>query len=139
MRRLYIGPGRDVARMESVCGFRLGRGYACHVRLDSRHRASGHAPAIHRSIWSDLLYFPGLAAGHMYFPELLCLYLYGEVVWAGVRLELLFCLGHMVVGQPRYALMVRAIVPCRRIEVAAYASSSFWLVVQGHIPRMPGH
>ena len=98
MRRLYIGPIRGVARMESVCGSRPGRDYACHIRLDSRRRASGHAPAIRRSIWSDLLSFPGLAAGHMYIPELLCLYLYGEVVWAGVGLELPFCPGHVVVG-----------------------------------------
>ena len=55
---------------------------------------------IRRSIWSDLLYCPGLAAGHMYIPELLYLYLYGEVVWAGVRLELPFCPGHEVLGQP---------------------------------------
>ena len=59
--------------MESVCSCRPGRGYACHVRLDSRRRAPGHAPEIRRSIWSDLLYFPGPAAGHMYILELLCL------------------------------------------------------------------
>ena len=99
--------------MESVCIFRPGRGYTCHIRLDSRRRALGHAPVIRRSIWSDLLYFPGPTAGHMYIPELLCLYLYGEVVRAGVRLELPFCPGHVVVGQPRYALMVRAPVPRR--------------------------
>ena len=53
MRRLYIGPSRDVAQMESVCGFRPGRDYACHVRLSSRRRASGHAPVIRRSILTD--------------------------------------------------------------------------------------
>ena len=51
--------------MESVCGFRPGRGYACHVRLDSRRRMLGHAPVIRRSIWSGLLYFAGPVAGHM--------------------------------------------------------------------------
>ena len=80
VQRLYIGPSRDVARIEFVCGFRPGRGYACHVQLDSRRRASGHAPVIRRSIWSDLLTFPSRAAGHMYIPELLCPYLYDEVV-----------------------------------------------------------
>ena len=99
MWRLYIGPSRDAIRMESVYDFRPGCDYACHVRLGSRCRASEHAPATRRSIWSDLLYFPGPAAGHMYIPELLCLYLDGEVVWAGVRLELPFCPGHVVVGE----------------------------------------
>ena len=108
MRRLYIGPSRDVARMEFVCDFWPWRDYTCHVRLDSRGRASGHAPVIRRSIWSNLLYCPGLAASYMYIPELLYLYLYGEVVWAGVRLELPFCPGHEVVSQPHYMLMVRA-------------------------------
>ena len=125
--------------MESVCGFRPGRDCACHVRLDSRRRASGHAPVTRRSIWSDLLYCPGPTAGHMYIPELLYLYLYGEVVWAGVRLELPFCPGHVVVGQPRYVLMVRAQVPRRRIEVAVYASGNFWLGARGRIPQLLGH
>ena len=96
MRRLYIGPSRDVARMESICGFRPGRGYACHVRLGIRRRASGHAPVIHRSIWYDLLYFPRLAVGRTYTPELLCLCFYGEVLWASVRLELPFCHGRVM-------------------------------------------
>ena len=75
----------------------------------------------------------------MYIPELLCLYFYGEVVWAGVRLELSFYPDHVVVGQPRYALMVRDQVPRRRIEVAVYASGNFWLGARGRIPRLPGH
>ena len=87
MRRLYIDPSRDVARMESVCGFRPGHDYACHVRLDSRRRASGHAPAIHRLIWSNLLYFLGHVVGHMCMSELLFLRFYGEVMRAGVWLE----------------------------------------------------
>ena len=123
--------------MESVCGFRLGRGY---VRLDIRRRALGHAPVIRRSIWYDLPYFLGLAAGHMYIPELLCLYLDDEVVWAGVRLELPFCPGHVVVGQvrqPRYTLVVWAPSPHRRIGVAACASGNSWLGVRGRIPRLP--
>ena len=139
MRRLYIGPSRDVAQMESVCGFRPGRGYACHVRLDSRHRAPGHAPAIRRSIWSDLLYYPGPATGHMYIPELLYLYLYDEVVLAGVWIELSFCPGHEVVGQPHYVLMVWARGPRRQIGLAVFTSGNFWLGARGRIPWLPGH
>ena len=75
----------------------------------------------------------------MCIPELLCIYLYSEVVWAGVRLELPFGPGHVVVGQPRYALMVRGPVPRRRIEVEVYASGNFWLGARGRIPRLPGH
>ena len=75
----------------------------------------------------------------MYIPGLLCLYLYGEVVWAGVRLEFLFCPGHVVVGQPRYVLMVWAQVPRRQIEVAVYAWGNFWLGARGRIPQLPGH
>ena len=75
----------------------------------------------------------------MYIPELLCLYFYGEVVRAGVRLELPFCHVHVVVGRPRYALMVWAPAPRRRIGVAAYASGNSWLGARGRIPRLPGH
>ena len=71
--------------------------------------------------------------------ELCCLYLYGEVVWAGVRLELSFCPGHEVVSQPHYVLMVRAQGPRHQIGVAVYASCDFWLGVRGRIPRLPGH
>ena len=71
--------------------------------------------------------------------ELLYLYLYGKVVGVGVRLELPFCPGHMVVGQPRYALMVRGPVPRRRTEVEVYASANFWLGTRGRIPRLLGH
>ena len=113
--------------MESVCGFRPGHGCACHARLDSRPHALGHAPVIRRLILSDLLYFSGHAAGHMCIPELLCLYFYGEVVRAGVRLELPLYPGHVVVGQPHCAMMVRAPVPHHRTKVAIYASGNFWL------------
>ena len=115
MRCLYIGPSRDVARMEFICGFQPERGYVCHVQPDGHRRASGHAPAIDRSIWSDLLCFPGNAVGHMCIPELLCLYFYGELVRTGVRLELPLCPGHMVVGQLHYVLVGWAPVPRHRI------------------------
>ena len=82
---------------------------------------------IHRSILSDLLCFLGHFAGHMCIPELLCFCFYGEVVRAGVRLELPLCPGHVVVGQPHYALVGRAPVPHHRIGVANCASGNFWL------------
>ena len=63
----------------------------------------------------------------MYISEMLYLYLYGEVVWAGVRLELPFCPGRVVVGQPRYALIVWAQVLRRLIEVAVYTLGNFWV------------
>ena len=113
--------------MEFVCGFWPGRGYACRARLDSRRRASGHAPAIRRSIWSVLLYCLGPTAGHIYIPELFYLCLYGEVEQAGVPLELPLCPDRVVVGQPHCAMMVRALMPHRRTEVVIYASGSFWL------------
>ena len=61
----------------------------------------------------------------MYIPELLGLYLYGKVVWAGIRLELLFCPSLVVVGQPHYVLTVWAQVPHHQIEVAICASGNF--------------
>ena len=61
----------------------------------------------------------------MCIPEQFCLYLYGEVVRAGVRLGLLLCLDHVVVGQPYCALMVRALTPRHQIEVVICASGNF--------------
>ena len=86
-------------------------------------------------VWYVLLYYPGPAAVHKYIPELFYLCLYGEVVWAGVRLELPICPGHVVVDQPHYALMVRPPVPRHRIEVPICASGNFWLGARGRIPR----
>ena len=125
--------------MESVCGFRPGHDYACHVRQDNRHHVSGHAPAIRRSIWSDLLCCLGPAAGHMYDLERLCLCFYGEVLRAGVRLELPLCPGQAVVSQPHYALVGRAPVPRHRIGVTISASGNFWLRAQGRILWLLGH
>ena len=79
VRRHYIGPSRDVARMGFVCGFRPGRDYVCHVQPDNHRRASGDATVIRRLIWSGLLYFLGYAAGHMCIPELLYFCFYSEV------------------------------------------------------------
>ena len=124
MWNLYSGPRRVVARMESVCGFLPGRGYDCRARLDSRPCTSEHAPAIRRSIWSGPLCFPNPVVGREYISELLCLYLYDEVVRASIRLELPFCHGHVVVGQPHYALMVQAPTPRHRIGVTICTSGN---------------
>ena len=72
----------------------------------------------------------------MYIPELFSLCLCGEVVQAGVSLELQLCPGHVVVG---YALMVQARVPRHRIEVAICALGNFWLGARGRIPQLLGH
>ena len=124
--RLYIGPSRAVARMEFVCGFWPGRGYICHVRSGGHHRAPGLTPAIRRSIWSGLLCSPSHTAGHVCIPELLCFYLFGDVVLAGVRAELPLCIDHAVVGLPHYMLAVLAPAPRRQIEVAICALGSFF-------------
>ena len=71
-------------------------------------------------------------------PRFFSFCLYGEVVLAGVRLELPLYPGHVVVGQLRYTLAVRGPVPRRRIEVEVYASGNFWLGARGRIPRLPG-
>ena len=127
LQRLYIGPDRDVVRMESVCSFRPGRENDYCVRLDSRYRLSGHVTVIHRSIYSDLLYYPSPVIGHVCVTELFYLCLYGEVGQAGVRLELLLYPDHVLVGQPHCAMMVRAPTPRHRTEVAICASGNFWL------------
>ena len=124
--------------MDSVYGFWPGRDCACRVRLDSRRCASGQAPAIRRSIWPDL-HYSDPAASRTCIPELFYLCLYGEVGRAGVQLELSFCPGHVVLGQPYYVLLVRAQVPRHQIEVAVYASGNFWLGARGCIPQLPGH
>ena len=124
--------------MESVCGIRPGQVCICYIRHGGHRRALGRAPAIHRSIWSILLYFPGRTSGHVCIPELLCFYLFGEAARAGVRAELPFYLGQAVVGQPHYAQVVLAPVPRHRIEVAICASGNFWLGVRVHIPRLLG-
>ena len=128
--------------MKSVCGFWPGRGYACRARLDSHLLAPGDAPVIHRLIWSDLLYFPGPVVGHMCIPELLFLCFYDEVERAGVRLELSFCPGHVVVGWVRQLHYVRAVwapAPRRRIGVATYALVNSLLGVRGRTLRLPRH
>ena len=111
--------------MESVCGSRPGPEYDCCVRLDSRCRMSGCVPVIHRSICSDLLYCTSPAVGRRYVPELFCLCLYDEVEQAGVRLELSLYPDHMLVGEPHCAMMVRALTPRHRTEVAICALGKF--------------
>ena len=112
---------------DEVClGVRPERYCVCCVRLDGRRCASEHVPVICRSIWSVLLYCPGLAAGDMYIPELFNLCIYSEVVRAGPRLELPLCPDHVVVDPPHYALMVWAQVPRHRVEVATCALGNPW-------------
>lgn len=125
--------------MEFVCGARPRRGCVYHVGLSGRCFMSGHVPVIYRSILPDLLHCLGPAAGHMCDPELSCLCPYRVVVRVGVQLELLFCPGHMVVGQPHYALVGRASAPRHRIGVTICASGNFWLGARGRILRLLGH
>ena len=109
--------------MEPVCGIRPGQVCACYIRLGGRRCTLGCTPVLCRSIWFFLLYFTNRTAGHVCIPELLCFYLLGKVVRAGVRSEFPFYLGHAAVGQ----LVVLAPVPRHRIEVAVCVSSNFWL------------
>ena len=129
--------------MESVCGgFQPGVGCVYRTRLDSPPLAPEHAPVIRRLSWSDLPYFPGPVVGRICIPELLFLCFYSEVVRAGVWLELPFCPDHVVVGrarQPRYAWVVWAPAPHRRIRVAAYALGNSLLGVRGRILRLLGN
>ena len=124
--------------MEPVCGIRLGQVGICYIRLSGRRCALGRTPVIHRSICSDPLYCPSRTAGHVCIPELLCFYLFGEAVPAGVQAELPFYLGHAMVGQPHYTLVVPAPAPRHRIEVAICASGNFWLGIRVCIRRLPG-
>ena len=75
----------------------------------------------------------------MYDPELLCLCPYRKVVLYGVRLQLSLCPGHVVVGQPHYALVGQAPAPRYRIGVTICATGNFWLGVRGRILRLLGH
>ena len=58
---------------------------------------------------------------------LIYLYLCDEAGRAGVRLELPLYPDHVVVGQPHCAMMVWALMPRRRTEVAICVLGSFWL------------
>jgi len=124
--------------MDPVCSIRPGQVCICYIWRGGHRCALGRTPAIHRSIWFVLLYSPSCTTGHARIPELLCFYLFGEAVQAGVRAALPFYLSHAVVGQPHYALAVLAPVPRHRIEVAICALGNFWLGVRVHIPRLPG-
>ena len=63
----------------------------------------------------------------MYDRGLIYLYLCAEVGLAGVQCELLFCLDHVVVGQPHCMMEVCIPAPPRQTEVAICALGSFWL------------
>ena len=63
----------------------------------------------------------------MYAHGLIYLCLCAEAGLAGVRHELLFCLDHVVVGQPHCTMEACSFVPPRQTEVAVCALGSFWL------------
>ena len=69
-----------------------------HTGLHSRCLVPGHGLSIHRSIWSDRLYWPGLDVNHMYSPQPLSPCLFGEGVRAGVRLDVPLYPIHVVVS-----------------------------------------
>ena len=110
--------------MELVYGFWPGHGYASHVPLDGRRRTSRRAPVIHRLILFDLLFFPNRVTGHVYIPELLYFYLFGEVVWAGIQLDMPLCHGHVVVGQPYCTLVGQAPAPRHQTVITVCASGN---------------
>ena len=124
--------------MEPVCGIQPGQVCICHIRLGGHCCALGRTPTIYRSIWFVLLCFPRRSAGHVCIPELLCFYLFGDALSASVRAELPLYLGHAEVGRPHYALVVLALLPRHRIEVAICASGNFLLGARVRIPRLPG-
>ena len=57
---------------------------------------------------------------------------------AGLRADTPLCLGHEVSGQPHHALVVWALMPPPRVEVATCALGNFWLGARDRIPRLPG-
>ena len=57
---------------------------------------------------------------------------------AGVRADMPLYLGHEVVGQPHPVLVVWALMPPPRVEVATCALGNFWLGARVRIPRLPG-
>ena len=75
----------------------------------------------------------------MYSPELSYPCLYGEVGQSGFRLGLQFYPDRAVADQPHCVMLVRALAPHHRTEVAICASGTFWLGAKGRIPRLPGH
>ena len=79
-----------------------------NAKLHSHYLVPGHGLLIHRSIWSDRLYWPGPVISHMYGPQLLSSCLFGEGVRSGVQLDMPLCPVHVVVGLPDCILTVLA-------------------------------
>ena len=69
-----------------------------HAGLHSRYLVLGHDLLIHRSIWSECLYWPGRIASHMCNPQLMSPGFFGEGMRAGVRLDMPLYPVHVVVG-----------------------------------------
>ena len=93
---------------------------------------------IRRSIWAVLLCFPIHIAGHVCIPEPLYFYLFGDRVRASVRTDMPLYLDYAVVGQPHHALVVWALTPPPRVEVATYTFGNFLKGARVHIPRQLG-
>ena len=93
---------------------------------------------IRRSILNVLLCFPIRLAGPSCSPGPWCHFLIGDGVRARVRADTLLCLGHEVAGQPRRVLVVWALMPPPRLEVAICGLGNFWLGARVRIPRLPG-
>ena len=95
MRLLYVGPHCEAPPVDSVCGFRTGRGRVCCVRIGNHHHRSGRAPAICVPILCVLFYPPGLVGCREYSPSCFVLVLtagwFGMVIFLGccfIRTEL---------------------------------------------------
>ena len=54
------------------------------------------------------------------------------------RAERPLCRGHGVADQPHHALVVWALTPPPRVEVATCALGNFWFCARVRIPRLPG-
>ena len=113
--------------MDSVCGFRLGRGEVLYVRTGSHRRMSKHAFTIRRSVLRSLLYCPSPFAGRLGNRDLRCSCLYGEVGRSGVRLELPLYSDRVVGDLPHCVAMVWAPMPRHQTGIAVCALGSFWL------------
>ena len=91
-----------------------------------------------RSILYVLLCFPIRLAGPACYPGPRYFCLTGDGVRAGLRPDMLLCLGHEVVGQPHHTLGVWALMLPPQVGVATCILGNFWLGVRVLIPWLPG-
>ena len=107
-----------------------------HAELHSRYLMPGPGLLIHRSIWSDRLYWPGPNVSHVSSPEPSSPCLYGEGVRADIRRDEPFCPVHVVVGlvdRHNCILIVLSQGLRRRIVAAACVWGNSLLVARGRI------